>query len=82
MRHRRLPLVLFVLALFGLPAFAAERVLDFRSDIQVQPDSSLVVHETIRVVSEGRSIRHGIFREFPTSYTWTNTEIASLSVSS
>ncbi len=68
MRHRRLPLVLFVLALFGLPAFAAERVLDFRSDIQVQPDSSLVVHETIRVVSERRSIRHGIFREFPTTY--------------
>ena len=68
MCHRRLPAVLLLLALLGLPAFATERILDFRSDIQVQPDSSLVVHETIRVLSEGRSIRHGIFREFPTTY--------------
>jgi uncharacterized membrane protein YgcG len=68
MRRERLPEVLLLMALLSLPALATERILDFQSDIQVQADSSLVVHETIRVLSEGRSIRHGIFREFPTTY--------------
>ena len=69
MRHWRLLAVLSVLALFTSLAIADERILDYHSDIQVQPDSSIEVHETIRVRSEGRSIRHGIFRDFPTTYT-------------
>ncbi len=69
MRHWRLLTVLLVLALFTSVATAAERILDYHSDIQVLPNSSIEVHETIRVRSEGRSIRHGIFRDFPTTYT-------------
>jgi uncharacterized membrane protein YgcG len=49
-------------------AGATERILDFESDIVVQPDGSLLVTETIRVQSESRQIRRGIFRDFPTDY--------------
>ncbi len=49
-------------------AGADERVLDFGSHIAVRPDSSLVVTETIKVRAEGRQIKRGIVREFPTSY--------------
>jgi hypothetical protein len=45
-----------------------ERILSFRSDIEVQADSTLRVTETIRVNAEGRDIRHGIYRDFPTRY--------------
>jgi uncharacterized membrane protein YgcG len=43
-------------------------VLDYHSDIRIQPNASLTVHEVIRVNSEGERIRHGIFRDIPTSY--------------
>jgi len=45
-----------------------EQILDFHSDITLQDDSSLAVTETISVVAGGNQIRHGIYREFPTSY--------------
>jgi hypothetical protein len=61
-------------ACFGL--FAAlsaraqsERILDFRSDVTLEDDGSLQVTETITVISAGDKIRHGIFRDFPTSYS-------------
>ena len=47
---------------------AAERILDYRSDIRVAADSALTVAETIVVQAEGRQIRHGIYRDFPTIY--------------
>lgn len=50
------------------PAAAEERILAFRSDIAVQPDSSLIVTETIDVRAAGNAIRRGIFRDFPTRY--------------
>jgi hypothetical protein len=46
----------------------AERILDFHSDIGVQADGTMQVIETIRVMSTGSRIRHGIFRDFPTRY--------------
>lgn len=49
-------------------AFADERILAFHSDITVQRDGTLEVRETIRVRAEGRNIRRGIYRDFPTSY--------------
>jgi uncharacterized membrane protein YgcG len=61
--------------LFGLllwlttPAAAEERILDFVSDVTVNADASLEVHEQITVRSEGRDIRRGILRDFPTIYT-------------
>lgn len=47
---------------------AGERILSFASDIQVNADGVLDVTETIRVRSEGREIRRGIYRDFPTRY--------------
>ena len=46
-----------------------ERILDFQSDVRVQDDTSLLVEETIHVLSTGQKIRHGILRDFPTAYT-------------
>jgi hypothetical protein len=46
----------------------SERILDFHSDIRIQPDSAMQVVETIRVQSAGNQIRHGIYRDFPTRY--------------
>jgi hypothetical protein len=45
-----------------------ERILSFRSDVEIGADGTLTVAETIRVNAEGLDIRHGITREFPTSY--------------
>ena len=49
-------------------ATADERITRFVSDVQVRPDSSLDVTETIDVIAEGNQIRRGIFRDFPTRY--------------
>jgi Predicted membrane protein (DUF2207) N-terminal domain/Predicted membrane protein (DUF2207) C-terminal domain len=46
----------------------AERRRDFHSDITVEDDASLLVTETITVVSTGAQIRHGLLRDFPTNY--------------
>jgi len=46
-----------------------ERILAFHSDVRVQDDSTMQVVEIIRVVSAGQQIRHGIYRDFPTTYT-------------
>lgn len=57
------------LMLAGTPDVqAAEEILSYHSDIIVQKDGALDITETIRVKAEGRSIRRGIFRDFPTRY--------------
>ncbi len=60
----------FCLALvsMALPASARERIIDFHSDIIVQADGTLDVTETIEVRAEGKRIRRGIYRDFPTRY--------------
>lgn len=45
-----------------------ERILDFVSDVRIEPDGDLDVTETIRIVALNREINHGIQRDFPTSY--------------
>jgi len=45
-----------------------ERIIDFHSDITLQPDGTFLVRETITVHAAGSRIRHGIFRDFPTRY--------------
>lgn len=45
-----------------------ERILSFVSDVTVEADGDLDVTETIRIVSLMQEIRHGIQRDFPTSY--------------
>jgi uncharacterized membrane protein YgcG len=50
-------------------AQAVERILSFVSDVKVERNGDLLVTETIRVQAEGREIRRGILRDFPTKYT-------------
>ncbi|HEY2444157.1 MAG TPA: DUF2207 domain-containing protein [Rhizomicrobium sp.] len=52
-------------------AHADERISDFNSDIRISQTGALTVTETISVNSEGEQIRHGIYRDFPTTYTDT-----------
>lgn len=72
---RRIPLPLVAalalasaLVLAARTAAAEERILDFDSLVEVGGDGVLTVTETIRVRAEGRSIRRGIYRDFPTTY--------------
>jgi len=45
-----------------------ERILSFDSSIEIKADSSLLVTEKIKVVSQGKKIKRGIYRDFPTRY--------------
>ncbi len=47
---------------------AAELINNFSSDITINDDASLLITEVIEVVSEGRDIRRGIYRDLPTTY--------------
>lgn len=47
---------------------AEERILEFRSFVEVHEDSSMTVTEDISVEATGQEIKRGIVREFPTSY--------------
>jgi uncharacterized membrane protein YgcG len=60
--------ILFLLLLLCGRAEAVERVLDFHSDIRIAADGTLTVTEMIVVQAEGREIRRGILRDFPTDY--------------
>ncbi len=68
---RRLVFLLCLLSAVALRLAAQdeERILSFDSHITVHADGSMQVRETIVVQSAGVNIRHGIDREFPTSYT-------------
>jgi uncharacterized membrane protein YgcG len=67
MKRATLALLLLLAAL--APAAAAERILQFVSDAVVERNGELSVTETIRVEAEGKEIRRGILRDFPTTYT-------------
>jgi hypothetical protein len=54
------------------PAVAEERITRFVSDVDIRPDSSLQVTETIDVIAEHNRINRGIFRDFPTRYRGRN----------
>jgi len=62
--------VFYLLGMLSTPDALAqgERILNYHSDITVQDNASLTVTETIHVFSQGRQIRHGIYRDFPTRY--------------
>jgi len=45
-----------------------ERITEFHSRIAVAEDGGLTVTETIQVDATGYRIRHGIYRDFPTTY--------------
>ena len=69
---RRLLAFLIVCLALASPALAEERIKSFLSDVTVNADASIDVIEAITVNSEGNQIRHGIFRDFPTTYTDTH----------
>ncbi len=60
------------LLLLCLPAGATEYIESFHSDIEVRRNGELLVTETIVVHAEGRQIRRGIYRDFPTRYRTTD----------
>jgi hypothetical protein len=51
-----------------MSAAAAERVTDFHSTIRIGADGVIDVTERIAVEVEGREIKRGILRDFPTDY--------------
>lgn len=68
----RAVLAALVLAVSLQFAQADERILQFVSDVKVETNGELLVTETIRLRAEGREIRRGILRDFPTVYTARN----------
>ncbi|NOZ12198.1 MAG: DUF2207 domain-containing protein [Acidobacteria bacterium] len=65
---KRFVLLFLIIVLFAANGFADERILNYASRITVNPDSSMLVVESIEVRAEGNRIRHGIYRDFPTDY--------------
>lgn len=63
------PFAAVILLALTLPALAEERITDFSSEVRVSQTGALTVTENISVNVEGDRIRHGIFRDFPTTYT-------------
>ena len=68
MRPLLAALAAVLLAISSTAAVAEERITRFTSDVQVRPDASLDVTETIDVRAENVRINRGIFRDFPTRY--------------
>jgi len=59
---------LLLMLLLSSALSAAEYIESFHSDIEVQRNGDLLVTELIRVRAEGKQIRRGIYRDFPTRY--------------
>ena len=71
-------LVASLLLSLAFTCLADEYIESFHSDIEVRLNGDLHVTETIVVRAEGKSIRRGIYRDFPTLYT--NPQGRSVSV--
>lgn len=61
-------LIALIAIALSATATADERILRFASDITINNDASIDIVETIAVRAEGRKIRRGIYRDFPTTY--------------
>jgi len=66
---------LFIWMLCASAVLADERILSFDDTVTVQNDGTLTVREIIRVRAEGRNIRRGIYRDFPTTYPGNGRQI-------
>ncbi len=61
--------LLLCLPLIGFAASALPPVInEYSSIVKVQKDASLVVTEQVIITTAGRTVRHGIYRDFPTLY--------------
>lgn len=63
-----LPKFAALLGLVAITATADERIHRYHAEVQVHPGGAIAVTETITVTAEGRQIRRGIYRDFPTRY--------------
>ncbi len=54
------------------PISNIEQILNFNSEIHILPDNTVKVTETIEVNALHDEIKHGIYRDFPTAYTYLN----------
>ena len=61
--------VLTLVLLISPPIMAAEIIYSFHSDIDIRVNGDIYVTENIIVNAEERSIKRGIYRDFPTTYT-------------
>jgi len=61
----RFLLGLFLTLTIALSAWGQERITNYDVVIDVQQDADFIVTESISVISEGRKIRRGIFRDLP-----------------
>src|SRR5512139_3188292 len=61
-------MILALLAGASAAPAQSERILNFKSFIQVHPDASMTVTEDITVQAAGQEIKRGIIRDFPTTY--------------
>jgi uncharacterized membrane protein YgcG len=68
MIFRRILLAALVAAAALTQAQAEERIERFISEVDVQRNGDLIVTESIQVWAEGRQIKRGILRDFPTTY--------------
>jgi len=71
----RFLLSLIFACLIGVSAWAQERITNFDVKIEVETSGGLIVTETIDVISEGREIRRGIFREMPRYYKFEGVKL-------
>jgi uncharacterized membrane protein YgcG len=69
---RRLAVTFLLVVGFFSAAPAAESISSFSSAVVLQPDGVLDVTETITVAAEGNKINHGIYRDFPLTFTDAN----------
>ena len=61
-------LVLFVFMAVTTGIKAEEKILSFHSNIEIAADGGLTVKETIDINVEGKQVKRGILRDFPTDY--------------
>lgn len=61
--------------LLGTSAWAQERITHYDVKIEVETSGGLTITETIDVISEGREIRRGIFREMPRYYEFMGVKL-------
>ncbi|MBW2714616.1 MAG: DUF2207 domain-containing protein [Deltaproteobacteria bacterium] len=68
--NRLLVFVFAAVAAAGIAthARAVEQILDYEAQIEIAHDGSLTVTESITVNAEGKKIKRGIYRDFPTHY--------------
>ncbi|MCK9225009.1 MAG: DUF2207 domain-containing protein [Candidatus Muirbacterium halophilum] len=66
--NSKLSFFLILLFLIVFTSFSKEKIIDFNVLFELSENQNMTVTETITVKAEGRDIKRGIFREFPTSY--------------